>query len=377
MSFRILVDCTFIVPEKNRGTQTYLDALLIEMNKSPRAQVICLTTSANHRHYSGGLGLSCYLTKIAGSNRLIRVLMQQLLSWYFLKRSKCDVLFCPGYLSPIFIRKPCVVTIHDMNYRDIPNSVSLLNRLVYRIIIPLSARQANKIIAVSNFSRSRIVRWLNVAPESVLTVHEGPLHGVGSGDESWEALKRQYAIAEDVFLSVSSGAAHKNILLLIKAFLIFVRKTESFDVCLVLIGHQATDEMKALLEESSDKSRIIFTGFVSETAKRVFFKSSGFYVFSSLYEGFGLPVLEAQCSGLPLICSNAASLPEVAGEGALYFNPHSVDDLVSKLSEAYKNKSLRAGLIERGYQNAERFSWSKAAVETIDICHSALESSSS
>jgi len=373
MSFRILVDCSFIVPGKNRGTQTYLDSLLIEMNKSPQIQLVCLTTAANDSYYSDELGLNCFLIKISGSNRLIRVLMQQLFSSYFLKRTKCDVLFCPGYLSPVFLKKPCVVTIHDMNYRDIPNSVSLLNRLVYRIIIPLSARQADKIIAVSNFSRSRILRWLNVALESVHTVHEGPLHGVELEEESWESLKQNYKISEDVFLSVSSGAAHKNILLLIKAFLIFSRKTDSFDGCLVLIGHYATDEMKNLLEKSNDRDRVIFTGFVSEAVKQEFFKGSTFYVFSSLYEGFGLPVLEAQSCGLPLICSNAASLPEVAGEGALYFNPHSVDDLVLKLSEVYNNNSLRYSLIEKGYQNVEKFTWSRAATETIDICHSALE----
>ena len=88
---RILVDCSFIVPGKNRGTQTYLDALLIEMNESTHAHVVCLTTSANHSHYSDDLGMDCYLVKIAGGNRVIRVLTQQLLSWYFLKRTHCDV----------------------------------------------------------------------------------------------------------------------------------------------------------------------------------------------------------------------------------------------------------------------------------------------
>ena len=264
-----------------------------------------------------------------------------------------------------------------MNYRDIPNSVSSLNRLFYRFVIPLSSRQADKIIAVSDFSRSRILRWLNVAPESVHAVHEGPLHGVELEEESWAALKREYKLSEDVFLSVSQGLAHKNILFLIKAFLIFIRKTDSFDGCLVLIGHDGTDEMKTLLEKSSDRDRVIFTGFVSEAVKRTFFKRSRFYVFPSYYEGFGLPVLEAQSSGLPLICSNAASLPEVAGDGALYFDPLSVDDLVRKLTEAYKNNSLRDDLIEKGYINAERFTWGRAAAETIYICHSALESHSS
>ena len=260
-----------------------------------------------------------------------------------------------------------------MNYRDIPYSVSLINRLLYRIVIPLSARKADKIIAVSNFSRSRILHWLNVAPDSVHTVHEGPLHELKLEEASWGVLKRQYKISNDVFLSVSSGATHKNILNLIKAFLIVVRNDDSFDCCLVLIGHQATDEMKTLLESSGHRDRVVFTGFVSEAVKRAFFDRSKFYVFPSLYEGFGLPVLEAQSSGLPLICSNAASLPEVAGDGALYFDPHSVDDIVLKLLEAYRSDSLRVALIEKGYINAERFTWTKAAAETIDICHSALK----
>ena len=374
MTIRILVDCTFIVPGKNRGTQTYVDALLVEMNNSPQAEIVCLTTAANHAHYSGELGLDCYQVKIAGSNRLIRVVAQQLFSWYFVRRTACDVLFCPGYLSPVFIKSACVVTIHDMAYRDIPYSVSWINRLIYRIIIPLSAHRADKIIAVSDFSKSRILHWLNLDPNSVHSVHEGPLHGVESEEVSWEALKREYAISEDVFLSVSRGVAHKNILLLIKAFLIFARRVKSFAGSLVLIGHDGTDEMRSLLAESDIGNRVVFTGFVSEAVKRAFLQRSGFYVFPSHYEGFGLPVLEAQSCGLPLICSNAASLPEIAGDGALYFDPHSVDDLAAKLSEVYENGSTCDRLIESGYENVKRFTWSRAAAETIGVCQSALAS---
>ena len=221
------------------------------------------------------------------------------------------------------------------------------------------------------------MKYSTFVKSAVHVVHEGPLHEVEAEDESWEALERQYGISDDVFLSVSRGTPHKNISLLIEAFLGFIRKTDSFDGYLVLIGHDETDEMRNVLNKSIDRDRVVFTGFVSEAVKRAFFKRSSFYVFSSLYEGFGLPVLEAQSCGLPLICSNAASLPEIAGEGALYFNPHSVDDLVLKLSEAYKNDSMRNSLIEKGYQNTARFTWRRAATETIDVCHSALELHSS
>lgn len=377
VTLNILVDCTFIVPEKNRGTQTYLDALLIEMNKSSRAQLVCLTTTTNHSHYSETLGLNCRLVRISGSNRLIRGLIQQLFSGYFLARSKCDLLFCPGSLSPVFINKPCVVTIHDMAYRDVPYSVSKLNRLWYRLIVPFAARRADKIIAVSDFSKSRILHWLDVSTDSVHTVHEGPLRSMDHEPVSWGRLRRQYNLTEDVFLSISSGLPNKNIYLLIQAYLMFVQRTASDNTCLVLVGHRATDDMEQLLEQSPYRNKVVFTGFITEREKVEFLKRSRLYIFSSLYEGFGLPVLEAQSCGLPLICSKAGSLPEIAGLGALYFDPSSVDDLALKLSEAYANESLREELIENGYQNAARYSWSRAADETIDVCYAAMESHAS
>jgi glycosyltransferase involved in cell wall biosynthesis len=359
---KIIVDLLFIIPGKNRGTQTYVDSLLAELSRLDGVEVVCLTNSINHEYYVS-LGFFCHRTMIKGKNRFLRIIYQQLLSSVVARRLSGDVLFCPGYLSPIMPLVPTIPVVHDMNYRDIPGSVSFPVRFAYSCIAPIAMRTAACVVAVSDFSKGRIVDLLGLEQKHVVVVHEGPLTSVDScRDENWVTVKDQYSITSDFFLSVSSGLPHKNLKRLIEGFLLMKQNTAS-DVHLVLIGHALSAEMLALLADAGDGHGVVATGFVSEETKLLFFKHSLGYFFPSVYEGFGLPVLEAQICGIPLASSTSASLPEVAGEGALYFDPLSVESIASAFQELYEDSELRCHLVEKGYSNVARFSWMRAAEE--------------
>lgn len=361
----ILVDCLFIVPGKNRGTQTYLDALLRYMVKDPRITLLCAVNKLNAEHYAGIVGDNLVHMPITGESTAIRGLFQQFALPLLSVLKKADLLFCPGYLSPIITIKPTIPVIHDMNFFDLEGGMGRLVRLMYKWILPFSTRSARTVMTISEFSKARIVSVLGVAPEKVYAVHEGPMDAIESVDD-FEPVECELNTSHPFFLSVSGGAPHKNVYRLLEAFRLFLQQS-SLKYQLVLIGHSATDEMQSEFHDLIQNGSVIFTGYVSEEIKIAYFHHAYAYVFPSLYEGFGLPALEAQSARLPLLCSKSASLPEVAGEGALYFDAEDVSSITDALSQIGDNESLRAELISKGRDNLKRFSWEKCAKETVDL----------
>jgi Glycosyltransferase len=166
-------------------------------------------------------------------------------------------------------------------------------------------------------------------------------------------------------IAFSSLSAHKNIARLIAAF---AKISSEIPHSLVLIGHmpEKSAAIRAELQRAGDH-RIHFTGFIPDEDVDALMKQASLFVFPSLYEGFGLPILDAQEACVPIACSNVAALPEVAGDGAILFDPLSVDDMAEKLKRALLDADLREALIQRGKQNAAKFSWDKAARETMAI----------
>ena len=368
----ILVDLLFIVPGRNRGTETYVESLLAELRTLPDTNIVCLTNRVNHSYFQDELGFQCYASPIDGRNRVSRLIYQQVAFGTIAKRTKADVLFCPGYLAPVFPTLPTVVTIHDMNFRDIP-SMQPDARWVHNMMIPRVVRSVSQIITVSQFSKKRIIETLDVAGDKIAVVYEGPLADLNKVVESdWQAVKRKYAVRDECFLSVSSGLPHKNVERLVHGFVEMKKKCPG-DHQLVLVGHELDDGIKTYLEQEAFRDDVIATGFVSKAEKLSFLKNSIAYFHPSLYEGFGLPALEAQSCGLPLAASKYASIPEVCGEGAIYFDAKSIDGIANAFLDLLNNQGLRERLIRKGYENVSRFSWRQAAIETLALLRDAAK----
>lgn len=361
---KILVDLLFVVPGRNRGTQTYVEGLLAEMSKLPETNLICLTNGSNHRHFRDKLGLSCLRAPIHGRNRSTRLLYELFIAGSVARRVDADALFCPGYLVPIAPNLPTVVVIHDANFHDIPASMAAVVRLAQRLLMPRVARLASRIVTVSQFSKERIVHALRISAQKIDVIHEGPLLADEQArPHDWQDLQRKYGIRGSCFLSISSGLPHKNIERLVRGF-IEMKKRRPGDQQLALLGHRLNAETEALLLREGCRDDVIATGFVTDAEKLAFLRNSLIYCFPSLYEGFGLPALEAQSCGLPLAASKCASLPEICGDGAAYFDPLSVNSIAATLVQLYDDPASRERLIRRGYENLSRFSWRKAAIAT-------------
>ncbi|EPY4367973.1 TPA: glycosyltransferase family 4 protein [Klebsiella quasipneumoniae] len=252
-----------------------------------------------------------------------------------------------------------IITLHDITYIKYPRSYSLKFRMLYRVITPLIIKGSRKIITVSEFSRKEISNYYNLDYGKVSVVYNAVTN---------EIKKIQAAITDrenKYLLAVSSQNFHKNFHTLIQAF-----SGYTGSLSLKIIG----DKAQAFngIEHVSNDDRIQFLGRVSDVELANLYTNAYGFIFPSLYEGFGIPPLEAQYCGCPVISSDRASMPEVLGNSVLYFNPESTSEIVMAILKLENNKNIRDELIERGRENASRFSWSKSALEVNNIINEHL-----
>jgi glycosyltransferase involved in cell wall biosynthesis len=185
-----------------------------------------------------------------------------------------------------------------------------------------------------------------------------------------EAVKARYGIAGDYALFVGTLQPRKNLIRLIEAFSNF--RFPISDFRLVIAGKKGWlyQEIFRWVEELGLEKKVVFTGYVPEGDLPVLLSGARLFVFPSLYEGFGLPVLEAMACGTPVVCSNASSLPEVAGDAAVLVDPQDVEGLAAAMERVLGDEELRAELIVRGFEQARKFSWERCARETLDVLES-------
>jgi glycosyltransferase involved in cell wall biosynthesis len=260
--------------------------------------------------------------------------------------SKKDLVFSPGYNAPLFIRCPFVFTIHDLNHIDRSENSSFLKRLYYQWIMRRACRHAQAVLTVSEFSKRRIVDWSGIRAERVINVGNGV-------DAEYSPSASAYRPGYSYVLSVSNRKAHKNEPRLIEAF---SRASISDEVRLLFTGAPT----KAVLETIAQcklEQRVTFIGRVAEADLPGLYRGALALAFPSLYEGFGLPVIEAMACGCPVLTSNTTSLPEVAGDAAVLVDPTSVQAIAEGISAVCNDELLRADMIRKGYLQAASFSW--------------------
>ncbi|CEE91795.1 Glycosyl transferases group 1 family protein [Xenorhabdus nematophila str. Anatoliense] len=273
-----------------------------------------------------------------------------LLSFKFMEFSKNDIIFCPGYIPPLISKCNFIFTIHDLNHLDRKENSNFLKKIFYNRIIKKGCFTSNRILTVSEFSKKRIIEWSGVPENKVVNVGNGV-------DDSFNIRVNPLALGYPYLLCVSNRKLHKNELSLIKAF----SKANIDPAIKLLFTGNPTAELMALIDELNLSERVVFHGFVNDSELPSLYRGSLGLLFPSLYEGFGLPVLEAMACGIPVLTSNVTSLPEVAGDAALFVDPYSIDDIADGINQLITDKDLRTMLVERGIVRAKMFTWDKVA----------------
>jgi len=307
-------------------------------------------------------------------------------------RAKIDLMHFPHFNVPFVKIGPYVVTIHDLILTKFPtHRASTLHPLIYwlkdkayRLIISSAVKYARKIITVSEFTKLDLIDQFQANDDKIEVTYEG-VANLAKGNDSLFVAKLDnkktlalYNIHGPFLLYIGNAYPHKNLEGLVSAF--SKLHTKHQDLRLVLVGkedyfyNRVKDFAKVnnLWQKENLNSPIVFTGYVPDVDLEALFQEASMYVFPSLYEGFGLPPLEAMAHGCPVASSNRASMPEILGEAAIYFDPENKDEMIGVIEEILSNQSERERLIALGKEQIKKYSWWDCALATSQIYQKAL-----
>jgi glycosyltransferase involved in cell wall biosynthesis len=263
---------------------------------------------------------------------------------------------------------PTVLTVHDLIYRHLPEHHKPLNRGYLNLTMPLFCRRTSHIIAVSEQTRRDLRAFYGVPSEKITVIPEAADPRFRPQPPAAIAAARtRYGLPDRYILCVGTIEPRKNLTRLLAAWEPLYHSGEAPPW--VIVGRRGwlTTDFFAALERSSARDGVLFPGYVSDADLPALYAGAELFLFPSLYEGFGLPVLEAMASGAPVLCSDASSIPEVAGAAALTFDPTDADAIGAALRRALGDPILRAALRARGFVQADHFSWQRAAAETLTV----------
>ena len=283
----------------------------------------------------------------------------------------------PHYNVPRLLRAPYVVTVHDLIHQLFPEVLgSRFKLLVSRAMLGHAVKHAERIITVSGYTRRDIARHCGVPEERIAVTYNAVSPSFQRApDDAVARLREELGLPGRFLLAVGVNRPHKNFPFLIDAFAQWVSRRGA-DAGLVICGMQGRDaaQLGRLAAERNVAKAVRFIDYLEHGKLPALYQAADALVFPSLYEGFGIPVIEAQRLGTPVISSSASCMPEVAGEGALYFDPRSPAEFGARLDDLYADPGNVARLVERGYSNERRFSWQAAARGTLEVYAGALSS---
>ena len=373
---RIGINLLYLLPGIVGGTETYASGLLSGLSRivSTEDFLIFVNEQAEDWQLPPGENFRRVVCPVSGLNRFKRFVYEQSILPRLLREYNVDVLHSLGYVSPLLAHCPTIVTIHDLNFRVSGNGMSLIRRMSLELFVRQSAMRARTILTVSEFSRAQILETFKVQAQKVVVTYLGPrpLPGANPSHRRDSEALRYVQSKVPYILAFSSRSRNKNLGQLIRAFaLLGERLTHPHQ--LVLVGHPPSEGgILSVIKSLSLQEKVIWTGYLDDNSLHSLLKGAQMLVFPSFYEGFGLPVLEAMQSGVPVVCSNRASLPEIAGEAALYFDPSSVEDMAEKIARVASSMILQDELRQRGYENVKRFSWVDTAQKTLALYRNAI-----
>jgi len=291
---------------------------------------------------------------------------------FLLKVKNIDIYFNPRYVLPIFKGNiKMVVTMHDMIAIMFPEIWPGISGFRIRNYIKYSSQRADIIVTISNWAKKDIVRILNVPKNKVKVTYNGINKKLFKPipDLSLQSLvKRKYGIRKKFILSVGPLGARKNHDRLIDAYSILPKCIRE-DYQLILTGEKK-GTYDNLLEKASKicpVDDIVFTGFIPEEEMPTMISAASLFVFPSLYEGFGIPLLEAMACGTPILASNVSSIPEVVESAALLFDPYNVNEMANAIDKAINDKDLRQKLVRKGFKQIKKYSWENTAKEILGV----------
>lgn len=349
------------------GPRTYVLNLINSLLKTDRENEYVIFY--NSREHLGRFPQAKEIV-VPFSNPFTRLIREHLLMPLFYKKERLDIIH--NTKSAISIFKPCktVVTLHDIIPLTNPETETFMARVYWSIQMPIAARRADRIITISEYAKKEISGYFGITSEKITVIpncFEERFRPV-SDTKALDEIRSKYTLPESFILYVGTIQPRKNLNMLIKAFY-NLKKNGKINKKLVIAGRKGWlySSLFKLIKELRIEEEVIFTGFVPDEDLPYVYNMAYLFVYLSLFEGFGIPPLEAMACGVPVICSNTTSIPEVVGDAGILVDPYdqkAVEDaIISVLSDQARQEELR----EKGLKQARKFSWERTAVETLNV----------
>ncbi len=367
---RIAVNARLLLKNKLEGIGWFANETLSRIVKAhPEHEFLFFFDRAYHSDFVFAPNVKPVVLPPQARHPFLYYLWTEVAIAYALKKYKPDVFFSPEGLGCLHTKVPTCVTIHDLAFYHFPHFIGKLDRWHYKRYYPLYAHKAKKIVSVSEFTKQDIVERIKVDADKIAVVynagHEAykPLNF-----EEKEAVKEKYTDGEEYFLFTGALHPRKNIINLLKGFVKFKRRQRS-KMKLVLAGRMAWQikEIVEAKERMPFKEDVVWTGYLAIEELTALTGAAYAMVYPSLFEGFGIPIVEAMNCDVPVIVSNTSSMPEVGGEAALLVDPTSPDDIGEKMGTMYKDEVLRTKLIANARVQRQLFNWDISASKLWEI----------
>lgn len=298
-----------------------------------------------------------------------RLLWDQVIFPNRARRFKVNLLHQPCFSAPLLYRGKVIVTCHDLISVFFPENLPLASRFFYSQWEPFSYRKAAKIIAISEHTKKDLMAFLKIPEEKIRVIHLAASRDFRpiKSKKTLKKIQKKYRTGPNYILDVGTLEPRKNLSFLVRAYALAVR--EGADVKLVITGKKGWyfEGLFKLVDDLNLKDKIIFTGYVAENDLPALYSGAKAFVFPSLYEGFGLPPLEAMACGTPVISSNTSSMPEVIGQAGILISPKDERVWAQNILKILRDKGLARTLSQMGLRQAKKFSWEEAARKTIAV----------
>jgi glycosyltransferase involved in cell wall biosynthesis len=354
---------------RSAGINWYVYNLLRHLPAADPA--LYYTVFLGERRYRGAPGLDLHVSRLPTQQPMVRILWEQAIQPWAVRRSGIDLLHSPAFVGPMAGGCPFVVTVHDLSFLDYPQNFRAMNRSYLRVLARRSVLRARRVIAVSQSTRDDLVKHYGLSPERIDVVYNGVdagFHPLSAGEI--DSFRARNGLPGQFILFVGTLEPRKNVVRLIEAYAHLAGDRPH----LVLVGGKGWlyQEVFERVEGLGISDRVHLVGYVPADELCLWYNAALMFVYPSLYEGFGLPPLEAMACGTPVITSTASSLPEVVGRAALLVDPTDVAALATAMARVLGDPGLRAEMRAAGLERAQHFSWQESARRTVDSYRRAL-----
>lgn len=373
---RIGVNALYLIPGKVGGSEVHLRNLVRWLGKD-RVHEYYIFVNRESAGIFEEIAPSFKVVPCAVSaeSRPRRILYEQFVLPFKVRRLGLDALVSAGMTAPFFVPTASFLIIHDLQHINMPQNFGRLYLVFLRFFIYMSSVRSDAIITISNKVKKDIVRYYGIPGDEISVVYHGVDRDLFYARDAQEvgAARKKYGLPASFVLYIASSLPHKNYERLLEAFSIVKKKQAGLKLVLIGARDYGREAIRKKIDELSLSNDVVFLGWLPFEDIPAIYSAADVFVFPSLHEGFGIPVLEAMACGVPVVCSGIEPLDEVAGDAAMLVDPYDSSSIAGGIGEVLEDREIRGRLVEKGLERASAFTWEKTAAATLKAVSETIE----